>query len=1132
MRKLTFYVLIFALTIVAGFAQTGAKYLVIAHDNFVNAVKPLVDWKTKKGVPAVCVPLSVTGSSSAQIKSYIQNAYNTWNPRPEYILLVGSPDLLPSHNNYDDDYYADMEGNYRIELCIGRFHCATLAQCSLLVAKSIGYEKSETMHDSLWFVKGTTIVREDNPPDPYYQPDARYIHNFWRLAGYTRIDSFINTLGHNQTDVENAITDGRSFVVYRGQGVNYWWSPFNVSPYNTNNGYKLPIVISGTCATMTLTPNEAMLGDAFVRAGTVLAPKGAVAFFGTTGIGSRVSNYRSAVTRGFFQALYQDSIWTLGGATKRAKFLMDSLLPNQTRYLEWNLLGDPELNVWTGKPQKLTVSYDSIIFLRPTNFEVLVRSSGAPVQGALVCVLMDSTVYAYNRTDNNGLVTFSFTPQHIGTLLVTVTAHNFFPYEGSAQVVAGNMPYLGYHHSLINDSPPNGNGNGRINPGERINLIVSIINSGNQEARGVWAILRSSDWYVTINESISNFRNINPGETVSAINPFRFLVAQNCPNLHELNFSLHINDDSNRVWDSPFALNIHAGELHYASCQVADSMPGGNNNGQLGPNETARLRLMILNSGEELTDVYARLRTDSPYLVITDSFGYFGLIGTGGTGSNNDDPFAVSVGPNLPRDYPIPFTVFIRGSGGTYTYLGTITLTLSSEPGQTQDPTGPDAYGYYCYDNTDTNSGQAPIYNWYEIAPPGPGSLIDQITNADAGIDTLTLPFTFRYYGQNYNEVTVSSNGFLACGRTNYRWGYNSPIPDTSGPSAMIAPFWDDLNPNETLHGGNGEIYQYYDAVNHRWIFEFKEVAHYERNSVRETFQVILLDPNYYPTPTGDGEIIFQYHTVADATGCTVGIENQTETDGVQYLFNNGYAPTAAPLNSNRALRFTTFPPITNSPWLTLLSITINDSLGGNNNRIPEPGENIDLIVTLVNRGQGAALNVTAKLRNTDNNAQVFDSLAAFGTIPIQGQGSNENEPYRFRVSPQPTDTILDFSLLINATGYNTLQYFSLGLFGTPGIKENWVGRILNSELSIYPNPFKTQTTIRMPSSIITLSGLQIYDVTGKLVKSFSISAASEIIWDGKDNSGQSLSSGVYFICINSNGFGNRNLVKKITISR
>ena len=37
-------------------------------------------------------------------------------------------------------------------------------------------------------------------------------------------------------------------------------------------------------------------------------------------------------------------------------------------------------------------------------------------------------------TDSTGRVTFTFTPQHVGILQVTMTGHNYLPYEGTVSV--------------------------------------------------------------------------------------------------------------------------------------------------------------------------------------------------------------------------------------------------------------------------------------------------------------------------------------------------------------------------------------------------------------------------------------------------------------------------------------------------------------------------------------------------------------------------------------------------------------------------------------------------------------------------------------------------------------------------
>ncbi|MCX8015314.1 MAG: C25 family cysteine peptidase, partial [candidate division WOR-3 bacterium] len=272
-------VVIFLLTIALDFclALTGAKYLIITPDNYVSAVQPLADWKTKKGVKAKIVPLSVTGSSASQIKSYITNAYNTWDIRPEYILLVGTS--IPSSNS-SDDYYADMGGTYRIELSIGRFPATSVDQVQNLVAKTLSYERNPIVNnDSLWLKRGTTIVREDgsSSSDPIYWANARYIHQQWRNYQFVKIDSFSYERGNSSADVNTAINQGRNFVVYRGQGVSNWWSPFAMTPSGLNNGNKTPIVVSGTCATMSFS-NSSYLGNEFVNAGSAASPKGAVGY--------------------------------------------------------------------------------------------------------------------------------------------------------------------------------------------------------------------------------------------------------------------------------------------------------------------------------------------------------------------------------------------------------------------------------------------------------------------------------------------------------------------------------------------------------------------------------------------------------------------------------------------------------------------------------------------------------------------------------------------------------------------------------------------------------------------------------------------------------------------------------------
>lgn len=434
-------------------AYEGARYLIIAPDSYVSAVQPLANWKTKKGVKAVVVPTSVTGSSNTQIKNYIVNAYNNWRIKPEYILLVGAGNILPSwslgSDVYSDDPYADLTGNLLIELSIGRFPCTSTSQCQNIVNKIISYERTPFLTDTTWYRKGTTIVREDGTthPDTVYWNDARFIHSFWR-GQYTIIDSFSRLRGDDRTDVVNAINNGRSYVVYRGLATVNWYMPFQVNVNNMTNGYKLPIVVSGTCATMSLSYETGYLGDQLLNYGTTTTPKGAVGFFATSvsTSGTGLARLRGAVTQGFFTALYRNNIFRLGDAAKRAKFIVDSLqLPyyNETRYREWNLFGDPEMNMWTNIPRRLSVTHDTLILTVPQYYTVRVNRSGTTVSNALVCLMMDSTIYYYDYTNNAGEVTFLINPTIAGTMSVTVTAQNCQPYEKNVTINLGS-----YEHNV------------------------------------------------------------------------------------------------------------------------------------------------------------------------------------------------------------------------------------------------------------------------------------------------------------------------------------------------------------------------------------------------------------------------------------------------------------------------------------------------------------------------------------------------------------------------------------------------------------------------------------------------------------------------------------------------------------
>ncbi|MCK4829573.1 T9SS type A sorting domain-containing protein [bacterium] len=92
------------------------------------------------------------------------------------------------------------------------------------------------------------------------------------------------------------------------------------------------------------------------------------------------------------------------------------------------------------------------------------------------------------------------------------------------------------------------------------------------------------------------------------------------------------------------------------------------------------------------------------------------------------------------------------------------------------------------------------------------------------------------------------------------------------------------------------------------------------------------------------------------------------------------------------------------------------------------------------------------------------------------------------------------------------------------GIEEHKPAQTIFSILQIYPNPFRNVTDIRYEITNNSKIELDIYDISGRLVMSFSslssvIGHLSSVEWDGTDDSNRKLPSGVYFLKFQSGDY-------------
>ena len=308
------------------------------------------------------------------------------------------------------------------------------------------------------------------------------------------------------------------------------------------------------------------------------------------------------------------------------------------------------------------------------------------------------------------------------------------------------------------------------------------------------------------------------------------------------------------------------------------------------------------------------LRSLNPGVSVTDSIGSFGNIPVGDSSANSSNYFTVNASSSISPGHAVGFIVILSGADN---FKDTVEFALVIGVVDQTKPLGRDLYGYFAYDDTDVGYSERPTYNWIEIDPEL-GGAGDSLSLGNDETKTINLPFSFKFYGDWYDRVSICSNGYIAMDSTWIADMYNWHILSAGGPPLLIAPFWDDLDPTAT--DSSGHVCYWYDVSNHKFIIEYSRVQHIHdptnpTPAELQTFEVLLFDPQYYPTETGDGEILFQYKDITNDdiwhNYATVGIENREHTIGLEYTYANVYPDAAAPLANNRAIKFTTDPPDT-----------------------------------------------------------------------------------------------------------------------------------------------------------------------------------------------------------------------------
>ncbi|UCD05510.1 MAG: hypothetical protein JSV98_10445, partial [candidate division WOR-3 bacterium] len=714
------------------------EYVVISAPPLDTVFERFAEWKTKKGVPATVVEISWISSNytgydlQEKIRAFIEDAKDNWGTI--YFLLGGSGDQMTSGQNIvparmtyyytystvgrddtipSDLYYADLDGNWDFngnhvygqlsdsvdmyaDVFVGRASVYNVAKAQNFVNKIFTYEKNPPTDYLKKMLLPTAILWSSYNERPMQDSLARMTPSGWVDAKLYEREGTLSRQA--MIDSMNAGYGMGHWVGHGNEHGIYMGTPYlnSTDAQNLVNGDRQGIAnsIGCMCGGWDLVPG----GDCFaehlvnrVGGGLVAALMNSRYGWGAyvSGIGY-VPGPSERIDTSFYYNIISDDMFHIGEAHAVSKdawvYYADSGYQyDMTRWClyELNLLGDPEMPVWTDVPQNLTVNFPAAIPLGSQNVNIVVTSSGSPVDNALVCLQKGGEAYSSGYTNTAGLVTLSVFPNSPGGMDITVTAQNHYPYEDSILVQSTNYAYVTFLSCLISDPSPGGNNNSQLNPGESAQLPVWVMNWGQNQGNSIVGVLSTENTYATLSDTIKNFGNIAANDSAyTGADGFDIAISSSCPNNNTILFTLTCNDNVDSTWVSQFSLTVYAPDL---SCQQY-SVSG---NGILDPGETADIVVTLENEGgATASNINATLLCNSSHITIVDNSGTFGTIAPGGSGSNTSDPFTVTAGASAPYGMLVDCDLVVEAG----LYVDTLPFELAIG-----EPVPSDTGYYYAY---------------------------------------------------------------------------------------------------------------------------------------------------------------------------------------------------------------------------------------------------------------------------------------------------------------------------------------------------------------------------------------------------------------------------------------------------
>ncbi|MGC9110777.1 MAG: C25 family cysteine peptidase [candidate division WOR-3 bacterium] len=569
--------------------QPQIDYLIITSPDLATAFQPYLEYRRARGLRTEIrttdwIECNYSGRDLPEkIRNHIIDYYR--NRGVVYVLLAGDNRQVPSRQiRVDvgneqgsiptDLYYGDLDFSWDsnhnnlfgemedsidlyADVFIGRASVENRAQVENFINKVVAFESAPVLDyirrallpsGWLWrslnyhgkFVNdsiaeltpaGWTDLKMENPPDARVVADS-FDHGFL----------IFDPAGH-----------GNEAGVYDENGTPIYTTSFARRQQNHN---RYSIMTSLAC-----NPGNFEAEDCLAEVALNCVGGGAIAVMMNSRYGwgtPPVMGPSEKLCVRFYDYLFNRSEYQLGPCHDRSReeFAGLALYSPLWRWCmtEFNLLGDPSIDLWTDIPSPLSITTVDTIATGNQLLSVTVNENSSPVTGVLVTAYKNNEVLTSEITGGNGVAVLNVHPLTPGELRLTATRHNNLSGTKILTVVPGTPEPILVNTSQEIDDWNQPNPNHLLEPGETVRLRITIKNIGTAPATSTRLVLNENHPYITIIDTSSLLGTISPNESVTAENITIAALPEALPGSSP-EFTLNIYSDQN-CWQKWFSITL------------------------------------------------------------------------------------------------------------------------------------------------------------------------------------------------------------------------------------------------------------------------------------------------------------------------------------------------------------------------------------------------------------------------------------------------------------------------------------------------------------------------------------------------------------------------------------------------